>query len=284
MDTTNTSEEKNRETKRKLVKPLVTLVIILSAYFAIRIFSEIKKDSMLGESMTPTTISFSGHGEVQATPDIANVSFTIDKKDKTAKSAQDAVAIVEKSSLDFLKTSNIGLKDIKTENVSVNPTYEYQNSVCPQPQVFLQVTPATPANAVYCQPGKSVLTGYEASESISVKIRNTDDAGTILQGLGTLGITNLSGPNFAIDKEDDVKAQARTLAINDAKAKAKELAKELGVSLGKISSFNESGNSPIMYADKAMATSAVAPVAAPAQLPTGQSTITSDVTITYEIK
>ena len=130
-----------------------------------------------------------------------------------------------------------------------------------------------------------MLNGYTASESITVKVRNTDNVGDIMQALGVTGISNLSGPNFSIDNQDALVAQARKLAIDDAKAKAQALAKDLGVTLGKISSFNDSGNNyPVMYAQNAMLSGAVAPKAAPAVIPAGVNTITSDVTITYEIK
>ena len=85
--------------KKKFFNMIGVLMIILSIYFLVRIFSEIKKDSLLGESATPATISFSGHGEVQAPPDIANVSFTIVKDSKTVSEAQAGVATVEKSAL-----------------------------------------------------------------------------------------------------------------------------------------------------------------------------------------
>ena len=58
-----------------------------------------------------------------------------------------------------------------------------------------------------------------------------------MQGLGTTGVSNLSGPDFSIDNPDALQVQARKLAIDDAKAKAQVLAKDLGVSLGKIERF-----------------------------------------------
>ena len=65
--------EKN---KSNLYRAGIILFFILSAYFAVKIYSELRKESMLGESTTPAMISFTGHGEVMATPDIANVYFT----------------------------------------------------------------------------------------------------------------------------------------------------------------------------------------------------------------
>jgi uncharacterized protein YggE len=106
-----------------------------------------------------------------------------------------------------------------------------------------------------------------------------------MQGLGTLGVSDLNGPNFSIDNEDALKAQARKEAIDDAQTKAKALAKDLGVSLGRIANFSESGNYPTpMYYAKDARVSSAGLEAAPAQIPKGENTITSDVTITYEIR
>ena len=279
------------QSKMRMFKFLGVLVIILSAYYAVKIFSEIKKDSLLGESATPATISFSGHGEVTATPDIANIYFNISKDAATVKEAQAGVAVIEKKALDFLKTKNIADKDIQTANASFYPKYEYQNAVCPPiPSPIPMGTGAAGVSVnqtapYYCPPGKQVAVGYTASESITVKIRNTDSVGDVMQGLGATGVSDLSGPDFAIDNEDALKAQARKKAIDDAKAKAEALAQDLGVTLGKISSFNDSGNNyPIMYAESAMAKDSAGVAPAPALIPKGVDTISSDVTITYEIR
>ncbi len=266
--------------KKRVWQGLSMLMIILTAFFIIKIYSEIKKTSMLGESDVPATISFTGHGEVKAVPDIASINFTILKDAKSVKEAQDSVAVIEKKTLEFLKTSGVEDKDIKTENASAYPKYEYSRTMCPQAPTYPGVVSPN-----YDCGGKQIINGYEASESITVKVRKTEDAGKIMQGLGSIGVSNLNGPNFSIDNEDGLKAQARKKAIDDAKAKAEVLAKDLGVHLVKITSFTEGGGGfPIMYAKAdMMATSAVAP-SAPAELPKGENTISSDVTISYEIR
>jgi len=276
--------EIQEEIKNKLFKVVVVLLIILSVYFVVKIFSEIKKGSLLGESSQPATISFSGHGEVNAVPDIASVYFTISKDAKTAKDAQASVAVVEKKALDFLKSKDIADKDIKTANASVYPKYEYKQAVCPQPVSTFTSDGVVSSPSYYCPSGKQVLVGYTASESITVKIRKVDDAGAVMQGLGEVGVSDLNGPNFTIDKEDALKAEARKLAIDDAKAKAKVLAKDLNVSLVKITSFYENSNGyPMMYAT-AMEKAIDSRTPAPAVIPKGENTISSDVTITYEIR
>ena len=255
---------------KNLYRVALAFLVIVSLFFAVKVLSEFKnyKDS----SVNYNSITLSGHGEVSAVPDIANVTFNINKEAKTVKEAQEAVAKVEKAVLEALKTNKVEDKDIKTLNASFNPKYVYQQKVCAP-------------DSVYCGGGKQVLSGYEAHESISVKVRNVDDAGKIMQELGTLGVTDLNGPNFAIDDEDALKAEARKKAIEDAQAKAKVLAKDLGVKLGRVMNFNEDGAYPMYYGkDMMMAESSANVRGAPAELPKGENTISSDVSITYEIR
>jgi uncharacterized protein YggE len=265
---------------KNLYRATLAFLIVIALFFGVKVLSEFRSFNTAGNK-DANTITLSGHGEVQAVPDIANVYFTIRKEGKTVKEAQEAVVVVEKAALDFLKESKVEEKDIQTSNASFNPKYENKRSICPQTTMMGGAT----APSYYCGDGKQVIIGYEAYESITVKLRNPDDAGKVMQGLGTVGVSELSGPNFAIDNEDELKAEARKEAIEDAGAKAKALAKDLGVSLGGVASFSESGSYPMMYSAKAESMDGyggAAPI--PAQIPKGENTISSDVTITYIIR
>ena len=260
---------------KNLYKALLAFLIVLSVFFIVKVLSEFKSYQMMNNSYN--SISLSGHGEVSAVPDIANINFTIKKEAKTAKSAEAEVALIEKKVLDFLKSKNVAEKDIKTEYKSSYPKYEFR---------YEYASPLDPPDVRPRPPGKNVLIGYESSENISVKIRNIDDTGAIMEGLSATGVSDFSGPNFSIDKEDVLKAEARKKAIEDAKAKAKILAKDLGVRLGKIVSFYEGGDAggPTFYSKSAMGGDAALESSAPAQVPKGENTVSADVTITYEIK
>jgi len=258
--------------QKNLYRASLVFLIVVSLYFAARFLSEFRSYGMMG-SREANTITLSGHGEVFAVPDIANIYFTITKEGKTVKEAQDAVALVEKASLDSLKANNVEEKDIKTSDASFNPKYNY-GEPCFSTEGMMRP----------CFTSQKIV-GYESSESITVKVRNTDDVGKIMQDLGALGVSNLSGPNFAIDDEDALKAEARKKAIEDAKTKAEALAKDLGVRLGRIANFSESGYPmPMYYGKDVTMMEAGGTVSAPAQIPKGENTITSDVTITYEIR
>ncbi len=262
---------------KNLYRALLIFLVVLVLFFAVKLLTEWRS---FGLMVSNNTVTLSGHGEVNAAPDIANVYFTIRKEGKTVKEAQNAAALIEKSSLDFLKSNNVAEKDIKTTNSSFNPKYEYRYDT----KVLM------PCNGFSCppRPGKNVISGYEAYESITVKVRNIDDVGKIMQRLGELGVSELNGPNFAIDNEDALKAEARKKAIDDAREKAKVLAKDLGVRLGRMVNFNEGGGygEAIYYAKSAIMKNSAggAPAPAPAEIPKGENTISSDVTIIYEIR
>ena len=215
-------------------------------------------------------ITVTGIGEVQGKPDIANISFTISKEGKTVAEAQTAVADIEGKALVVLRANGVEDKDIKTESSSFNPKYD-----------------STPVYCVtYPCPQKSPkIFGYEAYETISVKVRKLDTTGKIIEELGKTGVNNLYGPNFAIDDEEGLKAEARKKAIEDARAKAKVLAKDLGVHLGKITSFTENTGvySPYFAKESLSLTSDRADNSAP-ELPPGENTINSSVSIIYSIR
>jgi uncharacterized protein len=260
--------------KSRLLKALFVLAVVVAVYFSVKIITEVKSYQFIGGG-TPASniISFEGKGEVSAVPDLATVSFTLRASEREVKSAQDKVTAKESRILDFLESQGVEKKDIKTENYSSYPKYDYG-------------VPCYGGSGVPCRPSEPKIIGYEVSENVSVKVRDITKAGTIIQGLGSLGADQINGPNFSIENEDDLKAEARRLAIEDAKAKAEVLARDLGVHLVRIVNFSESGNYPGPYYAKGMSAmdsfeSAVAP--AP-ELPTGENKIISNVSITYEIR
>lgn len=221
----------------------------------------------------PMTISVIGKGEVFAKPDIATFSFSVTAKEENAVAAQNTSAEAINKIVAYLKEQGIEDRDIKTQNYSLNPVYDYSRPLC-----TLQ----------YCPPaGEPRLTGYEVSQMIVVKVRKTDTAGDLISGVGEFGATNISGLDFTIDDADTLEVQARDAAIADAKQQAEILARDLGVRIVRMSSYWENEGSYPMpygmggYAEKAMAVDQA--MTAPA-LPAGENTVLSQVQITYEVR
>lgn len=268
-------QNENLWSDKHIIRATLSLIVLASLLLLVKIVSEIKSYDFIGGGVASSNvINVTGTGEVFAVPDIADITFSVREEGKTVSETQKSVTKKIDSALAFLKSSGIAEKDIKTTYYNAYPKYEYQGS---------GVTPA-----IYPpQPGKQVLVGYEVSQSISVKVRDTDKAGAILEGIAKAGISEISGPNFSIDDDEALKTQARKKAIDDARKKAEILADDLGVKIVRIVTFSEGGNYPVYYA-KAMsmdsgmgggATEARAP-----SLPTGENKITSNITITYEIR
>lgn len=247
---------------------LTVFLIVLSAFFFFKVLQTIKEYKV--GSIATNQISITGTGEAFAVPNIAEITFTVEKEAKTVKEAQDFVNTKTKEALDFLKSKNIADKDIKTINDSFAPQYDYTQ---------------TPCTAYGCLPGKSTIRGYQASRSFSVKVRAADAAGDISQGLGNLAVSNLTGPNFVVDEDDAVKAEARTKAIANAKEKADQIAKDLGIKVKRVVSFYE--DQPYMTSRSMMESKSmdmtVGSAAAP-MLPTGENKYVSTVTVVFEIR
>ncbi len=256
-------------TNKRFIKFTTILMGLLCLLVVAKIIHTLDNDKrMFGQQ--ENMISVTAEADVMAVPDVAVITLNVEKEGKTAKEAQGLVNEMVTKILAYTKDQKIEDKDIKSEYGGVNP--KYKNN-----QIYCITYP--------CPQGETVIVGYTATQSITIKVRNADNANEVRTGLANLGITNISGPTFSIDDEEALKEEARGKAIEKARAKAKVLAKELHVRLGDVVSFSEnSGGYPIMYANAMMKSDAMAtPEVAPA-LPKGENKITSTVTITYKIK
>jgi len=261
-----------------LGKTLLILGIVLIAVVALGQLISLR---YIGTGVAAAnTITVSGEGEVFEVPDIATFSFSVVSDKTTVADAQADATAKANAVTEYLKSAGVDSKDIQTTDYSVEPQYDYQSAVCP--------TTAPSANGltpIYCPPGQQVLKGYEVRQTTTIKVRDTSKAGDLLAGVGSKGATQVSGLQFTFDDPNKVQDDARTKAIADAKSKADELAKELGVSIVRVVSYNESGNgypAPVAYSMAAGATAKDAAVAP--QISMGQNKVTSNVTITYEIR
>ncbi|MEN9881223.1 MAG: hypothetical protein RLZZ308_406 [Candidatus Parcubacteria bacterium] len=245
-----------------------TIALVCIA-FGVVSFGLHELDSMKYPNGQVASISVSGDGEVTAIPDIATASFTIRESGKTVPEAQKLAETKITQALKEMESIGVEKKDIKTTSYVVSPKYETQ-------QVYCITYP--------CPAGKTTIIGYEVSQSVTVTIRKVDQAGEVFGLLGKVQITEISGPDFTVDDIDKVQAEAKEIAIKEAKAKAEATAKSLGVSLGSITAFSEDGAGyyPVMY--RAEIASMGMSKSDAVTLPQGESTIKSRVTITYTLK
>ncbi|HEX8591345.1 MAG TPA: SIMPL domain-containing protein [Candidatus Paceibacterota bacterium] len=220
----------------------------------------------------PNVITVTGEGKAETPPTIARVMFTVQETAATVAAAQEAADKRSRTALDGVRSLGVEDKDVRADAYQVNPQYEN-----PQP----------------CVPGRECvqnprIIGYQVAQTVTVKVRNTNIAGEVIQALGTAGVQNISGPNFEVDDDSDVMREARAKAIEDARQKAKELARQLHVRLGDVVSYGENGGPYPMptagIGKGGVMMDSMARSEAATPLPQGQNESTVMVTVTYEIK
>lgn len=259
--------------RRKTVKWIAILLMALTAFLVMKTLNEIRAYKFIGKSDAfQNVITVSGKGEIIALPDIATFSFSVREEGATVKAAQALATKKINEALAYLKKEKVADRDIKTIGYNIYPRYEYDQSkvkgVYPYP------------------PGERYLVAYEVSQTLSVKVRKIEEAGALLSGIGEIGVSEMSGLSFANDKEDELRKEARELAIKDARRDANMLADNLGVSIVRILNFSESGNypGPIFYAKAEIGGGRGGDAPPAPEVPAGENTITSNVTITFEIR
>jgi uncharacterized protein YggE len=259
-------------TPPKFWNTVMGAVGLLTIFLAIISIKEIKSIFYVGQNPNMSNlITVTGEGDAVAIPDIATFSFGVTETAKTVEEAQELATKKINLALKAVRDGGVEDKDIQNQSYNINPHYEYQNFAC---------------TTYSCPPSKSVLTGYDVSQNVMVKVRDLKKAGALFSAIGATGVTNVNGLNFSVDDPDNVKAEARAEAIEEAKSKAKVLAKQLGVSLVKIVSFSEDNGAyyPRAYGMGGAAEMMSVKTQSVPEIPVGEQKVTSSVTITYEIK
>ncbi|MCP5397312.1 MAG: SIMPL domain-containing protein [Sphingomonadaceae bacterium] len=153
---------------------------------------------------------------VKARPDMATVSAGVTSDAPTAVAAMQANAREMKSVIDRIKALGIKGEDIQTTGINLNARYDYDRNT--QKQVFR---------------------GYQASNRVTVILRDVDRTGQVLDALVAAGATDIGGPSFGMQDDTAAKAQARKAAMEKARGQAMEYAGWAGYSSIRLLEVNE---------------------------------------------
>jgi len=153
-----------------------------------------------------------GQGKVTVTTDIATINLGVASQAANVADAQSQSAAAMDKVMDALVSNGVEQKDISTQNYSIFPLTRYDNTT-----------------------QQSTITGYQVNNFVNVIIRDITKTGTIIDAVTAAGgdTTRINSIGFSIDNPAQFYAQARELAVNEAKAKAQQLASLAGVTLGK---------------------------------------------------
>jgi uncharacterized protein YggE len=202
----------------------VSFVAIVASMFLASCGLDVGGDTYNVPAVTENGVTLDATGSVKVVPDGVQFNFSVFAVEATSKSASERANVLANQAREALNESKIDKEDISTQNVSVYPEYSYSPE------------------------GKQTLIGFRASQSFAVTLRDTEEAGAVVDAVLLLVGTDLTIDTLApilLDTSDALE-QARENAIKLAKKKAEDYADLLDVELGDVISVREfSGSSSI---------------------------------------
>ncbi len=207
-----------------------------------------------------TILDVSATGKTTRVPDIATIRAGVVTQSATAAQALADNAKRMAGVLSALKSAGVQPRDVTTSNVSLQPQYRYENNQPP------------------------VITGYQASNNVSIRFRDVARSGAILDALVAQGANQIDGPSLSLDQPDAALDEARADAIKRARARAELYARAAGLTVVRILSISEGGEMagpqpPVVY----MARAAAAPKADTTIAP-GETDVTANVSVRFLLK
>ena len=261
-------EEKRVVRRLGLVFAVLVNVFVLALVFSYG-FSAWREARGIFGTEKRLEVSVSGEGKVSAKPDVARITATVLTESDSLSSAQEENSRKSNTVSAYLEEQGVTEKDVKTVGYNIYPQYYYpgqcRGDVCP------------------LDTGRPRIVGYQIRNAYEITVRDLAKANEVLAGIVSAGVNEVGGITFTIDNPDDLKGEARRKAIADARAKAEELARDLGRRLGKITNFTEGGSVPPIFYARDAAYGKGGGGAEPSVEP-GENEVVVVVSITYELK
>ena len=202
-----------------------------------------------------------GKGEVSVVPDIATLSLGVESQKASVAEAQAEASEAMDKVMTALKDSGVAEKDIQTQYFRIRQRTEWDRET-----------------------EEEIVVGYQVTNTVSAKIRDIDKVGTIIDAAAKAGgdLVRIQGINFSVEEPSTYYAELREKAMADAEAKAKQLAKLAGVTLGKATYVSEGIQVPRPTWVEYMA-GGMAPAPAPAPTPTPISPGETKISLTLQV-
>ena len=202
-----------------------------------------------------STVTVVGDGRVLVQPDVAHVTFGAEATGQTLAAAQADAATRMQAVIDTLVGLGVPRAEIETSRLSAHPVYDQRDN--------------------------SVITGYQASNAVQVKLRDLSQVGPIVDAVTAAGANRVQGIAFAVEQTEEPKGQARGLAMQNARTKADQLASLAGMRITAVKAIQELDSSSPPRPQPA--DTFAAPQAARAAPPVepGTQEIRTQVTVTY---
>lgn len=216
--------------------------------------------TMQVQPISGTRLDVAATGEVTRVPDVAIISTGVVTRAATATAAIRANATRMERVRAALRAAGIADKDIQTSSLNLNPEYHYQQNQPPR------------------------LTGYTASNQVSVRFRDIGETGKILDALVAEGANQISGPNLTIDKPEEALDEARLKAVANGRARAELYARALGMRVVRLLSVSESGGHAVPPPMPMYARAEVMSADAATKIDPGEQKVQVSVSMSFELQ
>ncbi len=226
---------------------ILSIVVVAAAMIA----------QMASATESVRQIVVTGSAQIATEPDMATLNLGVTTQGRTAAAAVAANTTAMAKVLAKLQASGIEDRDLQTSNFNVQPQWDQQR----------------------LSSGQRQIVGFWASNQLSVRVRDLDVLGDVMDAVIDEGANTFNGLSFGLQEPEPVRDEARKQAVADARRKAELFAAAAGVTLGPLMSLTEfgGGGAPQPMARMEMAMADSVPIAA------GEVGITASVSLVYTI-
>lgn len=226
-----------------------SLLIVVTALFSIAGFAQVQEFRPM--------VSTNGEGKVKVAPDQATIVVSIETRGTNATDVKKQNDAATEKVVKYLKSTDLPKSDVQTQRVSLNPIYDYEKKKY----------------------------SYHAMQTIEIFLRDLNKYDALMGGLTDSGINRIEKVEFKSSKLAQYEAEARKLAIAEAKKKADDYVSVVGQKVGKALTITD--NTQVYYPQPAMyrmkAAGNMEADAAPETLATGEITITANVAVSFAL-
>ena len=206
-----------------------------------------------------TLLSVSAEASAHRVPDVATLSTGVVTQAADANAAMRTNAQQMDKVMAAIRAAGIAERDVQTSGINLNPQYKYVENAPPS------------------------IVGYQASNTVNVKVRDLSKLGKVLDAFVEQGANQINGPSFEVDKPDEAYDEARVTALKKAQARAQTYADALGLKVRRIVSIGEGGASFPRPMPMLRAMAADAGFAKETAISPGESTLSVNIEVVFEL-
>lgn len=189
-----------------------------------------------GPMSGPSRLTVTGEGQARIAPDMAMVQLGVTSQAESAAAAMEQTSQQQQAVIEALTGAGIDAAQIQTSGLNLNPLMRYGEGQAPE------------------------VTGYQASNLVSVRVSDLPRLGEVLDAIVTAGANEINGITFSREDGAEALDEARREAVADARRKAEVLAEAAGLTLGPVMTLRDQqtgggGPRPLMRMEAAMADS-----------------------------